>query len=65
MALIQNRGFKVDIEKMLRELGDKYKNKLYLEQYVYYLKEKEKIEDELQVVNNLLENYEKKLKEKK
>ena len=65
MALIQNRGFKVDIEKMLRELGDKYKNKLYLKQYVSYLEEKEKIEDELQVVNNLLENYEKKLKEKK
>jgi hypothetical protein len=65
MALIQNRGFKVDIEKMLRELGDKYKNKLYLKQYVSYLEEKEKIEDELQVVNNLLENYEKKLQEKK
>lgn len=65
MALIQNRGFKVDIEKMLRELGDKYKNKLYLKQYVSYLEEKEKIEDELQVINNLLENYEKKLQEKK
>ena len=65
MALIQNRGFKVDIEKMLRELGDKYKNKRYLKQYVSYLEEKEKIEDELQVVNNLLENYEKKLQEKK
>ena len=65
MTLIQNRGFKVDIEKMLRELGDKYKNKLYLKQYVSYLEEKEKIEDELQVVNNLLENYEKKLQEKK
>tara|TARA_R100001530_G_scaffold113310_1_gene80325 strand:+ start:468 stop:665 length:198 start_codon:yes stop_codon:yes gene_type:complete len=65
MALIQNRGFKVDIKKILRELSDDTKNKIYLEQYVYYLKEKEKIEDELQVVNNLLENYEKKLKEKK
>ena len=63
--LLQNRKEKMDIIKeMISKLNEKDKNSIYLREIALLMEEIDSLKGELRVKQNLVENYEKILKER-
>ena len=52
------------VKEMLKTLDEKAKNNIYLREIALLMEEIEALKDELRVKQNLIENYEKQLKDK-